>query len=425
MPPSPAQRPSPAPQRAAPASAPAPASSIPPGTPTADLSRLASLDAYRGLVMFLMMAEVLHLCGVAQAFPESAFWSFLCWHQSHVEWIGCSLHDLIQPSFSFLVGVALPYSLASRAARGDSFRSMTLHALLRSVILILLGVWLRSIGRDQTYWTFEDTLSQIGLGYFWLYLLGWRAPIWQWLAFVALVVGYWGAFALHPVPTNFDYAAVGVSPEWLAQHGHTGFMEHWQKNSNLAWAFDTWWMNLFPREQPFTHNGGGYATLSFIPTLATMVLGLIAGGILRRGGSAGIKVLTLVILGLTGLLAGWLSQEFGYCPIVKRIWTPAWVLFSGGWCFILLAAFYAVLDWAGWRAWAFPLRVIGQNSIAAYCIAHLFDHFIHRDLDTHLGKGFFTFAGAEYEQLLQGATVLLIFWLILFWLHRQKIYIKI
>ena len=102
--------------------------------------RLASLDAYRGWVMLLMMAEVLHLCRVAAALPGNAFWGFLCHHQSHVEWIGCSLHDLIQPSFSFLVGVALPFSIAARAARGQSRGRMLGHALWRSVILVLLGV---------------------------------------------------------------------------------------------------------------------------------------------------------------------------------------------------------------------------------------------------------------------------------------------
>ena len=75
------------------------------------------MDTYRGLVMFLMMAEVLSLSRVARAMPENPFWRFLAHHQSHVAWIGCSLHDLIQPSFSFLVGVALPFSLASRTAR--------------------------------------------------------------------------------------------------------------------------------------------------------------------------------------------------------------------------------------------------------------------------------------------------------------------
>ena len=127
--------------------------------------RLASLDAYRGFVMFLMMAEVLHLCRVSAALPESGFWEFLCHHQSHVEWIGCSLHDLIQPSFSFLVGVALPFSIASRINQGQSRGRMTAHAFWRAFLLILLGVFLRSTGSSQTNWTFEDTLSQIGLGY--------------------------------------------------------------------------------------------------------------------------------------------------------------------------------------------------------------------------------------------------------------------
>src|SRR5262245_35409413 len=82
--------------------------------------RLASIDAYRGLVMFLMMAEVLRLREVADQLPESPLWRFLADHQTHVSWVGCSLHDLIQPSFSFLVGVALPFSLAGRIARGQS-----------------------------------------------------------------------------------------------------------------------------------------------------------------------------------------------------------------------------------------------------------------------------------------------------------------
>src|SRR5690242_5140293 len=95
--------------------------------------RLASIDAYRGLVMLLMMAEVLRLGDVAESFSHSRFWQLLAFHSDHVEWVGCSLHDLIQPSFSFIVGLALPYSIASRLSRGQSMRSMTLHALGRSL----------------------------------------------------------------------------------------------------------------------------------------------------------------------------------------------------------------------------------------------------------------------------------------------------
>src|SRR5438132_5536852 len=127
-------------------------------------ARIASVDAYRGLVMFLMMAEVLHIGRVAQSFTGNPVWEFLSFHTSHVEWAGCSLHDLIQPSFSFLVGAALPFSLAARAARGQDTARMIAHAAWRALVLVLLGVFLRSVGKPRTNFTFEDTLSQIGLG---------------------------------------------------------------------------------------------------------------------------------------------------------------------------------------------------------------------------------------------------------------------
>src|SRR3954467_13673854 len=154
-------------------------------------ARQTSVDVYRGFVMFLMMAEVLHLSRVSRALPGNAFWSFLSYHQTHVEWIGCSLHDLIQPSFSFIVGVALPFSIAARRERGQSAWQMTLHAFLRALILILLGVFLRSVDKPQTNFTFEDTLSQIGFGYGFLFLFAQRPVRDQWIAFAVLLIGYW------------------------------------------------------------------------------------------------------------------------------------------------------------------------------------------------------------------------------------------
>ncbi|MEE8148359.1 MAG: hypothetical protein V3T24_12185, partial [Longimicrobiales bacterium] len=99
---------------------------------TAQPARLMSIDVYRGLVLALMMGEALHFCAVATARPANALWSFLCLHQSHVEWIGGSLHDLIQPGFSFLVGVALPFSLAARRAKGQDPGQMRAHAFKRA-----------------------------------------------------------------------------------------------------------------------------------------------------------------------------------------------------------------------------------------------------------------------------------------------------
>jgi heparan-alpha-glucosaminide N-acetyltransferase len=387
-------------------------------------ARLGSLDAYRGLVMFLMMAEVLELRHVAEAAKDSAIWKFLALHQSHVPWAGCTLHDLIQPSFSFLVGVSLPFSITSRAAKGQSRGWMLAHAVWRGIVLVLLGVFLRSMSKSQTNWTFEDTLSQIGFGYLPLFLLGFTKQRWQWVALVALLVGYWGAFALYPLPSaDFNYVAVDVPADW--PHHSSGLAAHWNKNSNLAWAFDTWFLNLFPRPKPFTHNSGGYATLSFIPTLATMVLGLIAGGWLQRVANPWKKVGWFVATGLVLIALGIAADRSGICPNVKRIWTPTWVLFSGGWCFLFLAAFYAVIDVAGLSAWSFPLRVIGANSIAAYLLAHGSDRFLARSFEIHFGKNIFQFFGATYEPLMAGAIILAIQWLILWWLYRNRIFIRI
>jgi heparan-alpha-glucosaminide N-acetyltransferase len=400
--------------------APAPAAAAAP----ARAERLASVDAYRGFVMFLMLGEVLHFCEVAAARPGSVLWAFLCHHQSHVEWTYGSLHDLIQPSFSFLVGVALPFSLASRIAAGQSRGRMIAHAFWRAAILAALGIWLRSIGHPQTYFTFEDTLTQIGLGYGFLFLLGLRPVRDQWIALGVILVGYWAAFVLYPLPpAAFDYSAVGVPGDW--PHLFRGFPAHWNKNSNLAWAFDTWFLNLFPREKPFLSNGGGYATLSFIPTLGTMILGLIAGGVLRRSRPPSARLRWLLVAGLAGLASGWLLGAMGVCPVVKRIWTPSFTLWSGGGCFLFLAGFYLVIDALGRRRWAFPLIVIGTNSIAAYLMSWLFMRFVETSLVTHLGAGFFHALGDAYAPLLLGILALTVVWLMLYWMYRQRIFLRI
>lgn len=389
-------------------------------------SRLASVDAYRGFVMFLMMAEVLRLRRVAEALPESGFWAFLAQQQTHVEWVGASLHDLIQPSFTFLVGVALPFSIASRSERGQSRAVMTLHALWRALLLVLLGIFLRSLTRTTTNWTFEDTLTQIGLGYGFLFVLGFRPVRDQWLALGAILVATWTAFALWPRPAaDFDYASVGVSAEWLAAHGQNGFAAHWQKNTSLAAAFDGWFLNLFPRERPFLFHPGGYATLSLVPTLGTMIMGLLAGNVLRSSREPSARLRWFAVAGVLCIAAGTLLGWLGICPVVKRIWTPSWTLYSGGWCFLLLGLFYRTIDVCGRTRWAFPLVIIGVNSIAAYLIAHLFKAFIAKNLLTHLGQDVFRIFGDVYEPLLHGLAVLGLMWLILYWMYRRKLFLKI
>jgi heparan-alpha-glucosaminide N-acetyltransferase len=387
-------------------------------------TRLVSLDAFRGLVMSLMLAERTRLHEVARAFPHSAFWSVIAFNTEHVDWQGCSLHDLIQPGFSFLVGAALPFSIASRKLKGQTFGPMLGHAIRRALILIFLGIFLRSLTSTQTYFTFEDTLTQIGLGYVFLFLLGFARVRTQVVTLVLILIFFWAAFALYPAPgPHFDYARVGVPPDWA--HNYTGFLSHWNKNSNLSWRFDVWFLNLFPREQPFVFNEGGWSTLSFIPTLGTMIMGLLAGEWLKGKGSKEQKLRGLVIAGTGLLLLGLAFQWAGLCPIVKRVWTSSYTLYSGGWVLLILAAFYALMEWKGWRRWAFPLMVVGMNSIAVYVMSWTMGNFVDNAVSRHFGWAMAAMAGPTFQPVLHGFAVLLIFWFILFWMYRRKIFLRI
>jgi predicted acyltransferase len=165
-------------------------------------------------------------------------------------------------------------------------------------------------------------------------------------------------------------------------------------------------------------------TLSFIPTLGTMILGLIAGQWLRASAPR-IPMKRLLLAGVIGIAAGLLLHVTGICPVVKRIWTPSWTLFSGGACFLFLAGFSWIIEVRGWKKWSFPLVVIGMNSIAAYLIAHLFEDFIVSSFRINLGQHVFQIFGTAYEPLTQGVFVLFTYWLILLWMYRNKLFLKI
>jgi predicted acyltransferase len=396
-----------------------PSSSAQPAT-----RRIEAIDAFRGLVMFLMLAEALRLWTLQRAFPGSRFWALVAYNTTHVPWQGCSLHDLIQPAFSFLAGASLPFSIASRRAAGAPFSRMLGHAVWRSVVLILLGIFLRSLERPRTYWTFEDTLTQIGLGYTCLFLLAFASLRVQVAAFVAILAGFWAAFVLYPLPgPGFDYAQVGVRPDW--PHLYSGFLAHFNKNSNVAWAFDVWFLNLFPREAPFRFNSGGWSTLSFIPTLATMLLGLWVGEWLRTRRSTREKLTGLIAAGVALAVAGLALQWLHVVPIVKRIWTSSYTLYSGGLVILMLAALYWAMELRGWKRWAFPLIVIGANSIAVYVMSWTLEPFVASALVRHLGAGVFQVFGAPFEPVLRGLGVLIVFWLVLFWMYRRRIFLRI
>jgi predicted acyltransferase len=368
--------------------------------------RILSIDAFRGLVMVLMLAEAMRLWTIEAAYPGSTFWALVAFNTTHVPWRGCSLHDLIQPAFSFLVGAALPFSIAARHAKGLTFGRLFAHAIWRSAVLILLGIFLRSLERRQTYWTFEDTLTQIGLGYTFLFLLAFARLRTQVLVFAALLIGFWAAFVIYPAPAP-------------------GLFAHFNKNTNLSWAFDVWFLNLFPRESPFRFNSGGWSTLSFIPTLATMMLGLWAGEWLKAARTAEQKFKGLLAASVALTVSGLLFDALGICPIVKRVWTSSYTLYSGGLVVAILAVLYGVIEIKGWRRWAFPLLVVGANSIAVYVMSWTMEEFVRGALVRHLGRAPFAMLGAPFEPVLRGAGVLLVFWLVLLWMYRRRIFVRI
>jgi predicted acyltransferase len=397
-----------------------------PMSPDRDLParRLASLDAYRGFVMLAMASGGAAIFGsIAQA-PETPLEylaSVLAVQFEHADWRGCTFWDLIQPSFMFMVGMAMPFSYASRRDRGESPRRLQAHALLRSLMLILLAIFLSSNGSPRTNFVFVNVLAQIGLGYTFVFLLLDRKPFVQLATALAILAGYWLLFALYPA----DHNSLFLGPRGVDLEGVRvpGFFAHWNKDTNVAAAFDRWFLNLFPRPdgQPFVLDRGGYATLNFVPSIATMLFGVMAGELLRSPRPSAAKFRILLIAGAIGWALGkWMN--FNVCPIVKRIWTPSWVVYSTGWSCWLLAAFYGLIDLAGYRRWAFPLVVVGMNSIAMYVMAQLMKPFIRKSLRTHLGDGLFS---GPWGSLVQALAVLLVLWLICYWLYRRKIFIKI
>lgn len=413
--------------------------------PSSSSERLRSLDAYRGFVMLAMASGGLGLTQVAEAHPQSQFWETLAFQFEHVPWRGCSFWDLIQPSFMFMVGVAMPFSEASRVARGESWNRRFAHVLWRSVILVALGIFLSSAWSDTGInFTFVNVLTQIGLGYWFVWLVQHR-PAWTQLAVAALIlVAYWAWFALHPLPTKGT--PTGLPMDWVYMHGFAG---HWEKNLNAAADFDRWFLNLFPRPERFTSNSGGYQTLNFVPSIATMLFGLMAGNWLRTAHQPRVKVFGLLLAGAVCLAIGTMLDPIKVadraswarfdvlCPIVKRIWTPSWTIYSTAWTCWMLAGFYLTIDILKWRKWAFPLVVVGMNSIAMYIMAQLLPGWIKRQIVIHVGTLFGwlhdrvglavsreVFSGS-YAPLISSLTVLAILWLICLWMHRRKIFLRI
>lgn len=385
--------------------------------------RLQSLDAYRGLVMLLLAFTVPNWgwqIPIMDSYPDASWLHSLLDQTEHIAWRGITLWDMIQPSFMFMVGVSMAYSYSSRQKRGDTNAQLLRHAVVRTLMLVLLGVFLRSLDSAETNWTLEDVVSQIGLGYVPLFLVWSYGKRVQIIAASAILIFCWALYAVWPLPSS--------SYDWQANQAvehFTGFWAHWNQNANPGHYFDQWLLNLFPRSEPFVANSEGYNTLNFLPSLAIMIFGLLAGEELRTAKSKGKKLTSLLGWGFALLAVGLLLDTIGLCPLVKKVWTSSFSLASGGICLLILGILFSIIDLLGWRKWAYPAVVVGMNPLAMYCMTWMTAAWVLNVLKTHLGEGFFSIAGSANSLLLGNLLTGTILWLICWWMHRRKIYLRL
>ncbi|MBE7538708.1 MAG: DUF5009 domain-containing protein [Opitutaceae bacterium] len=384
--------------------------------------RLVSLDAFRGAIMIFLLSAGFGFREVARKHPDSEFWQFLSYNTDHAIWLGGGAWDMIQPAFMFMVGVAMPFSYGRRREEGQGLGPQFRHVMWRTFVLLLIALLIvTKAGESRTNFIFTNVLAQIALGYPFLFLLSRTSERAQWITIGVLAVGTWAVFAAHPAPpADFDYASVGVRPAIAGAVTLPGFFSHWNMGTNGGADFDRWFLNLFPRDKPFEYNPGGYVTLNFVPSLITMTLGLMAGSRLRGNAAAASKLRWLLAAALACLLAGLLAGGT-VCPIVKRIWTPSWALYSGGIVLLLLAGFHYVIDMRGWNRWSYPFVIVGVNAIAAYLMDMFFREWVMEKLRSHLG---FAVKG-DFAIIWFRVLALLVMWVVCWWMYRRKIFLKI
>jgi len=358
--------------------------------------RIMSVDALRGFDMFWIMGGgplVMEFCKLfSNPLPV-----WLGRHFDHVPWEGFVGWDLIMPLFLFVVGVAMPFSIGKRLERGDSRSSIYRKVIYRVVVLWVLGTIAQGhllafdLNNLQLY---SNTLQSIAAGYLIASIALVELPVrWQAALAGALLVVFWALMAFVPVP---GYGAGVFTPDGnLAMWIDEALLGRFRDGSNYTWIF---------------------SSLGFG---ATVLMGVLAGHLLRARLPGRRKALLLAAAGLGCLLGGWL---WGFAfPIIKHIWTSSMVLWSGGWCLLLLALFYWVIDVLGYRRWAFFFTVIGMNAIVAYMAPDIipFPHIsntLFAGLAKHLGM---------FGNFLVACGAVGVLWVGLYYLYRKQTFVRI
>jgi predicted acyltransferase len=358
--------------------------------------RVMSVDALRGFDMFWIAGGQPFIIEFCKLF-SNPLPPWLERHFDHVPWEGFVGWDLIMPLFLFIVGVAMPISFGKRLARGDSRSRIYGKVIYRVVVLWILGMIAQGhlLAFDShNLQLYSNTLQSIAAGYLISSIALVELPVRGQAALCgALLVVYWALMRFVPVP---GYGAGVFTPAGnLAMYIDKALLGHFQDGTNYTWI------------------------VSSLGFGATVLIGVLAGHLLRARLPGKRKVLLLAGSGLGCLAGGWL---WGFAfPIIKHIWTSSMVLWSGGWCLLLLALFYGVIDVLGYRRWAFFFIVIGMNAIIAYMAPDIIpfmsiSHTLFAGLAGHLGMfGDFLLAGGALGVL----------WVSLHYLYRKQTFVRI
>ena len=358
--------------------------------------RVASIDALRGFDMFWIMGGEIIFKSLDPIFHSPAT-QFLSTQLEHVEWLGFRFYDIIMPLFVMLAGISMPFSISRRLGKNHSKSALWPHIIKRFILLWIIGMAVQGnlLTYDLAQFKFySNTLQSIAIGYliasvFILYI-NVRGQV---LATIGLMLTYWIAMAVIPVP--------GIGAGSYTPH------------ENLALFIDKAVLGKF-------QDGTTYSwILSSLNFGATVMLGVFAGYILKSGVTGKHKVVLLLGFGVGFLLLGKLWHPFH--PIIKHIWTGSFVLFSGGIIYLLMAVFYLVIDvWKFQKGSKFFI-IIGTNSIIAYTGWHLFNFGYVAAIFTNGLKD----RTGDWFALIHSTLAFLIAFLILRHMYRYKIFIKV
>lgn len=301
--------------------------------------RLASLDVFRGITIALMI--VVNNPGGDVSYPAL----------QHADWNGWTLADLVFPFFLFIVGVAIPFSLGNRIARGESRRKVLLRVVRRSIVLFVLGLFLNGFPYyDLSTLRIMGVLQRIALCYFFASLIFLTFKVRKQAMIAVLIsLSYWAIMTLIPVP---GYGA-GV----LGKQGNlASYVDNLLLGRQHLWEGSKTW-------------GDPEGLLSTIPAVATTLLGVLAGKHLKSNRSPLEKATYFFFLGNVGIVVGSLWNL--WFPINKSLWTSSYVAVTGGISFIFLATCYYVIDVKKHMTWTKPFIILGTNAITIYVLSEI------------------------------------------------------